>query len=106
MSNITIQQLIDNYNTGGHIIPNPTIQQLIEDNYEIEISKDSKYTAVRAGDGLDFSLYVFNPDNEIVERDECGVTSHVSCVSAEEYLEGFNKGYALEDILKREAGVL
>lgn len=85
---------------------NTTIQELIENNCDVQLAKDGEYTAVVAGDGVDFLIYIFKNHDQIVQRDQCGLDSHLPYINAWEYLRGFQRGFDLEDILKHEAGVL
>lgn len=65
-----------------------TIYQLVDRSYELDLSRDrdTGITAVVAGDGLDYGMYIFDREGEIIVSDECGFSSKIPYSLADEYL--------------------
>ena len=78
-----------------------SIQQLIEENMELSLSRDKStgLLAVVAGDGLDFRMYIFNKAGEVLVSDECGLSCNIPYISADKYLHGYKHNLSLGEII-------
>ena len=76
-----------------------TIQSLLTAD-EVDLYRSCELTAVVAGDGLDYGMFLFDADQNVINADECGFSTGFPYVSARDYLLAYQKGItSLQDML-------